>query len=387
MKILHVFGRMTRHGAQLRTLDITALGRAQQRGLAGSAPQRHDFCSLSGAEGELDSVVRSQGGEVHYVPVYSLKFPVQFFRLLRANNYDVVHSHVHYSSGIIVLIAKLAGVRGRITHFRNTTTGVGASLLARIASTFKMFLISRLSTDILAVSKSSMTAAWGDRVRDDPRCRVVYNGLAQKPRDHHADRQSVIEELGLGADARIVMHLGRFDPQKNQMKCVTVFQKLLDGDPNYVLLFAGDTNGLEYEPITVFIREHGLQDKVRFLGIRDDPLRLLSAADLMLFPSRWEGLPGTVLETLSVGTQVLGSDIEPIKEVSTVTDGVSYLPLDADDERWAAQAELLIKATGADSIRASIVDSFKIAPFNLDTATEQHQRIWKKYQPAAGSAQ
>jgi hypothetical protein len=101
--ILHLFGRMDRGGAEMRTLDVM---RRADRGRF-----RLHFCALSGRRGELDEEIRSLGGEVHLLPL-SASFPWKFRRLLREGRFDVVHSHVHYPSGYLLRLAAKEGTPG-----------------------------------------------------------------------------------------------------------------------------------------------------------------------------------------------------------------------------------------------------------------------------------
>src|SRR5689334_20236801 len=89
--VLNVFGQLVRGGAELRAVE---LAEAVQRDHV-----RSDFLVLTGLDGVLDDRVRAVGGEVIKCPLNG-RFPRAFYRLLRTRRYDVVHSHVHYFSGI-----------------------------------------------------------------------------------------------------------------------------------------------------------------------------------------------------------------------------------------------------------------------------------------------
>ena len=75
-------------------------------------------------------------------------------------------------------------------------------------------------------------------------------------------------------------------------------------------------------------RALGVLDRVRFSGERQDIPRLLKGADLFLFPSLWEGLPGALLEACAAGTPVLASDIAANREVAEVFPGIRLLGLE-----------------------------------------------------------
>ena len=72
-----------------------------------------------------------------------------------------------------------------------------------------------------------------------------------------------------------------------------------------------------------------------FLGLQSDVLTWLEHADVMLFPSLWEGLPGAVIEAASVGVPVVASDLPGVLEIARQLPIVSPLSLAANDEQWA----------------------------------------------------
>ena len=63
------------------------------------------------------------------------------------------------------------------------------------------------------------------------------------------------------------------------------------------------------------IREKGLQNEVRILGWRSDVWSLMKAADMLVLPSHWEGLPNVILEAQAVGLPVAASDVDGCKEL------------------------------------------------------------------------
>jgi hypothetical protein len=107
LRVLNVFGQMERGGAELRAVELAEAFRPDQ--------VRSDFLVLSGLDGVLDDRVRAAGGDVVKCAL-SPSFMWKFYRLLRQRRYDVVHSHVHYFSGVILSLARIAGIRGRVSH-------------------------------------------------------------------------------------------------------------------------------------------------------------------------------------------------------------------------------------------------------------------------------
>jgi glycosyltransferase involved in cell wall biosynthesis len=84
------------------------------------------------------------------------------------------------------------------------------------------------------------------------------------------------------------------------------------------LLLAG-REGAETAHLRMLAKRPPLEGAVRFLGFRDDLPDLLSASDLFVFPSLWEGLGGAVIEAMALGIPIVATDLEPVREV--VEDG------------------------------------------------------------------
>src|SRR5688500_8132164 len=122
LRILHVFSRMARGGAEMRALSVMHnLDRTRYK---------LDFAALSASREVLDDEIRSLGGEVHYTAL-GRGFAKRFTQLWREQPYDVVHSHLLHTSGYIQHLAAKAGVKGRVAHLENSHDGRNATLRRR----------------------------------------------------------------------------------------------------------------------------------------------------------------------------------------------------------------------------------------------------------------
>ena len=119
----------------------------------------------------------------------------------------------------------------------------------------------------------------------------------------------------------------------------------------------------------------GLDDRVTFTGSRPDVLRLLAASDVLLFPSTREGLPGVVLESLSVGTPCVASAIAGTREIAQFSTSIELLDLDADDATWAQRVEAAASDRSL-AARLERVHAFAATPFDVDTAAAAFAAEW-----------
>jgi glycosyltransferase involved in cell wall biosynthesis len=369
VRVLQVFGRMLRGGAELRTLDV-------MRHLSPSV-YRLEFLSLSGLPGTLDGEIEALGGRVHLCPL-GPRFPWAFSGLLRAHQFDVVHSHVHYFSGYLLRLAARAGVPTRIAHFRSTSDDHQTNLRRRLQRAIMRHWIDRYATHIVAVGEGAMASAWGVRWQSDPRCSIVFNGLDVAAFRRQPERARVREEFGFPADSQMWIHVGRIDWSKNHLRLLRVFATWTRRGIAGRLLVVGRGQEGPVRRVRSEIATQGLGENVVLAGERPDVARLLQAADIMVYPSVREGLPGAVLEACAAGLPVLGSSIAGIQEISRHFSAVRCLPLEAGDEEWAEAADELLVAGRLRSVDAwkTAVSRFEASAFSVSRCAEQLCGIW-----------
>jgi glycosyltransferase involved in cell wall biosynthesis len=329
IRILHVFGCMDRGGAETRTLELF---RVLDRRL-----YIFEFCALSGHPGELDAEIVALGGKVHLVKS-NARFPWAFLCLLRSQRFATVHSHVHLFTGIILLLAAIAGVRQRIAHFRSTADGKGNSLWRRGRNWVLRFLLRQVATDIVGVSRAALEITLGSAWQADSRCQVVYSGVAVERFQVVAEATGVRDEFGFPRDATLIIHVGRLSPEKNHERLVRIFLRFAQLVPDARLLMVGKRDASIESRIAAIPETRQDAGRIVFAGVREDIGRLLAASDLMLFPSLREGLPGAVVEAAAAGIPVLASDIPGISELALQLPGVQAVSLACGDDHWATLA-------------------------------------------------
>jgi glycosyltransferase involved in cell wall biosynthesis len=296
-----------------------------------------EFCALSGRSGELDDQIAALGGTVHPMRL-GIVFPWAFLRLLRQRRYDVVHSHVHFFSGVILVLAALAGVPRRIAHFRSTEDGKGHGPRRRARNMILRHLLKRSATDIVGVSRAALDIALGSAWPADPRCQVIYSGIAVENFRVTPDGANVRREFGLPSDATLVIHVGRLSAEKNHERLVRIFLRFAQLVPGARLLIVGKRDAAIEARMAAVSNQGHCGDRIVLAGIRKDIGRLLASSDLMLFPSLREGLPGAVVEAAAAGLPVLASDIPGIAELAGRLPGLRTISLSLSDDDWANYA-------------------------------------------------
>jgi glycosyltransferase involved in cell wall biosynthesis len=363
---------MERGGAEMRTLDL--LRRVDRN-------QFHlEFCCTSGKAGALADEIHSLGSATHPIAL-GAGFAGKFKTLLRQGRYDVVHSHLLHTSGLLLKYAHQAGVPVRVAHFRSTDSGRKKTPRRVFQRWFLSRLIDRHATDILAVSQAAMRACWKAGWQNDPRCRVIYNGLDLSAFQNAHGREAARAVFGIAPEAPLYIHVGNLRPPKNHARVMEVFQHIASAEPQARLLLVGKGGNEIETALRAQANQAELSDRVVFAGERHDVPELLRTADLMLFPSLWEGLPGAVLEACAAGTPVLGSALPVIEEIAPHLRGLHYMSLSLPPAEWAAQARALRQAFSPLPERHAVADAFAKSVFNLDQCVAAHCRIWSKAEP------
>lgn len=363
LRVLHVFGQMARGGAELRTIELAESFHGE--------PVRSDFLVLSGLDGPLDARVRATGGEVIKCRM-DARFPLRLYRLLRERQYDVVHSHVHYFSGVILALARLAGTPGRIANFHTAVVNDrDETLRRRVQLATCRRLIQFAATDLLAVGEATMHGAWGSQWKSDRRCRVVYSGLP-------AARLHVEVKT---PETPIVTNVASIQPLKNQLRLIGILGRAVGDVPDLKLRLVGREVGDYGVKVRRAATEAGLSDRLELVGEVDDPMPWIAESNLLILPSLWEGLPGAALEACALGIPVLAADLPGTRELASHFPHMSVLSHKASDQAWAAAVVRLsrpgVRATG------DAQERFARSPFTLARSHDAHYEIWSRFRASA----
>ena len=134
---------------------------------------------------------------------------------------------------------------------------------------------------------------------------------------------------------KVIAHVGSFNKQKNQSFIIDVLEELIKIDPKYHVILVGDGN--ERNNIEYKINEKNLNENISLLGRRTDIADILQAADLMLLPSFYEGLPVVVIEWQALGLKSIVSSY--VTSEVKLTELVNFMDLEEGAKKWALKIE------------------------------------------------
>ncbi len=201
------------------------------------------------------------------------------------------------------------------------------------------WLISQLGLEWIAVSEDNRLRLESALGLNPNTIHRIYNGAPEAagvPDERRtALRGKVRQDLGLPDEARIVLSVGRLNVQKAYDRIIESIPYVMDQRSDVWWVWAGE--GPERELLESELGARGLYSNVRVLGHRADVPDLLTAADLLVLPSRSEGFPFVVLEAHAAETPVIVGEEGPLPEV--VRHGVDGLVVDVADPVYFAEAQ------------------------------------------------
>jgi glycosyltransferase involved in cell wall biosynthesis len=235
-------------------------------------------------------------------------FPA-LLKVLRARHADVVHMHGYGATTFGRLCAWRMGIPSILhEHANHGDTPWFQKVADRLLAPH---------TD-LAIAVSESTAEFTIRARLMPaeRTKTVYLGA---PLDEFARARGTGEiaaaraSLGIGPDTTAVGTVTRLMPAKGNEYLVGAVPEIVRRHPNTRVFIAGE--GELQQALEQQAHALGLGDRVVFLGFQRDVAAVLSALDVLVFPSLWEGTPLTVFETLAMGKPIVATDADGLVDV------------------------------------------------------------------------
>lgn len=330
------------------------------------------FYCIHAQPGTLDRETAALHARMVQSPV-PLGRQASFMRAFRAelarNAYDVLHCHHDLVSAVYLIAAMGVPIRRRIVHVHNADEGVPTP------SVMKQWLYREpmrrvclgLADRVIGISNHTLDTFLAGRPRRAGRDFVHYYGVDSHPFETlAADRVGFRRQLGLGADARLLLFGGRAVPEKNPLFAVDVLADLRRIEPRAVGVFAGE--GALTSAVIDRARAHGLEAAIRVLGWRTDLPEIMACSDCFILPhveDRLEGFGLAVVEAQLAGTPLMLS--EGIADDPLLPAAVfRRLPLSAGPIAWAQAVADLLRSTRPD--RAAALAALDRSAMQMDRA-------------------
>ena len=348
MRVLHIVGSMHAGGMENFIMNL-------YRNIDRSKVQ-FDFVTHTESDPAYVAEIEELGGRIYELPRLT-RHPIsnlkQIKRIVKDNGYVAVIRHTPNALVAPQLLAARRGGSVAICHSHNTTDP--KLFLHKLGR----FVLRHSHVERFACSSQAGIWMFGDKSSE-----VVHNAIDVDRFAYDPDKRLQIRaEFGLPEDAPVFGHIANFIESKNHKYLMQIYKAISEDMPDAVFFCLGE--GSLRHSIMEQAKELGLEKRIYFTGMRPDVEAFMSAMDVMIFPSIFEGLPLTLIEAQAAGLPMLVSDA--VTKEAEVTEGlISWKSIDADPAEWAQRAIELFeehkpRTCQRESIKAAGYDIHELA--------------------------
>lgn len=359
IRVLHVLGGLGVGGAECRIIDLYRnmdRDKIQFDFLVHYSPEKtgkkcptSDELMAIREPDYFDSSVKKLGGRIFCLPKFvgtnllDYKNAIKKFFAEHQGEWKVIQGHMTSTAAIYLPIAKKSGIPICIAHSRSA--GVDAGVKGVATKFFRSPLQREGITDYnFACSREAGISVFGKSLMDAGNVRIIPNAIDLKHFAYNEEiRNKIRKELGI-TNALVIGHVGSFRYAKNHEFLINVFAqlcRLLDNDDlNQYSMFHGMRvrllllgKGPLLDDMKKLADKLHVLDRCIFAGNKSNASDYYQAMDYFCFPSRYEGLPGSVIEAQAAGLQCLVSD--SVTSEVNVTELVSMRSINSEPKDWA----------------------------------------------------
>lgn len=343
-------------------VQIRATGMAEKIRSRGGKAKTFFLYTKRQVFNESDDVVSFHSGR-YKSPFRLIASLFQLVRVIKSERPVAVIGMAHYASPIVTSIGWMLGVPVRIATQTNPPISNGkiAGLFDSIASFCGFY------THNVATSKAIMKCFDHRSEKYKSYLRVIYNGI--RPSFSELNKEDARTFLNLDQESTYLINCGRMSFQKNQ----EFILRLLNKTNLLKLIIVGE--GELRSELEKIIFDLNISDRVILMGeLQPDDVKIaLRAADIFLFPSRYEAFGLAVVEAMAAGLPVISSNYPALCEVL----GDNGVCLDLDENIWV---DKIIEIISDDTYRESLVEYSlnRSHLFTLENMTTEFERLWQR---------
>jgi len=271
-------------------------------------------------------------------PLKDLLALIEIYRFIKKNNIDIVHTHSSKAGILGRFAAKLAKVKFVIHTVHGWSFNDYQPILSRIFFICLERFSAHFTDKLIVVSHYDKQKGLKNRIGDEGKYKLIRYGI-EYTEFFRADGK-IKEELGINSTDLVVGMISCFKPQKSPQDFIKLSFLVNQIFPNVKFLLVGD--GVLRNQIKKLINNFKLQDKVILTGWRKDISRILSAIDIFVLTSLWEGLPIVVLEAMSANLPVVATHTGGIEEV-IIEDKTGFLVSPSNMNTMSEKIAILLK--------------------------------------------
>lgn len=286
-----------------------------------------DFIVHTENQGILEQELQNIGCRIfHIQPLHTnaRAYCSNIKNIIKNGKYDIIHVSQGYRGLLMIFYAKKYGIKVRIAH--SHMAYIPESIKEHVVRKISTFFVKRYATHLFACGKDAAIWMWGREAYTSGKVHIMTNAIdTERFKYSEEKRDKIRAELRL-EDKFVIGNVARFSYQKNHEFLIRVFAEVKKIRKDAVLMLIG--RGELEADIKNQVSVLGLNNSVIFMGVRNDVPEILNAIDVFVLPSRYEGLPVTLVEVQANGLPTLVADTVT-KEIY-INNNVAYLPLNVN---------------------------------------------------------
>lgn len=361
LKVAHIVGKMVGGGVESFIMNYYRnIDRAKVQ---------FDFIIDSDSTLIPREEIENLGGKIIEISPYQKIFSYmkELTKILKENNYTIVHSHLNTLSVFPLFCACCAKIPRRIAHSHSTTNKKEwkKNIIKNILKLFSKIF----ANEYYACSEYAGKWLFGDKTFEKGNVKIINNAIDINKFSYNGKIRDVIRKE-LNIENNLVLgHVGRFVKQKNHDFLIDVFLEVYKVNKNAVLLLIGE--GTLEKEIKAKVTKFGIEKNVHFLGQRNDVNKLLQAMDVLVFPSLYEGLGMVLIEAQCSGLSCVVSNNVP-KEVK-INENVEFIDIKDSLNNW--KEKVLTISNKREEINISKFENYNIKLMSKDLEKRYLEKV------------
>lgn len=314
VKVLYVITKLELGGAQKQLLNlIRGLDKDKFNPFLFTATQGlllNEALSIPGL-----TVKSSRWLERQINPLKDFFALIEIVRFIKKNKFTVVHTHSSKAGILGRIAARLANVQFIIHTVHGWSFNDYQPLMLRKLFILLERIVGKFTDRIIVVSYHDKEKGIKNGIGKEDKYAIIRYGIDYAEFQRRGN--TIKKELGINLDGLLVTNISCLKPQKSPLDFVKLSSLVNQNLPNVKFLLVGD--GKLRKRLEGFISRFGLKKNFILSGWRRDIPEILSATDILVLTSLWEGLPVVVLEAMAAGRPVVATSTGAVEEV--VIDG------------------------------------------------------------------
>lgn len=306
MKVLHIINSLSSGGAEKLLQDFIILGKDNYN-------VQLDLFILSEENNVFEKKLLENNVKIYKSKYRNIYNPLNIFiirKLIKNNNYDIVHAHLFPSFYWTALASLFLNKKIKLILTEHNTHNKRRE--KKYLRLIEKLIYSRYNK---IISISDMTQAnlinWLKiNAKKVNKYTIIENGInVKKFKEAEPYKKSQISK-DFNQDTKLICMIGRFSEQKDQITLIRALE-LLDDDIHLLLIGEGKLK----EDCVNLVKRISLERRVHFLGFREDVDRILKTVDIVVLSSNWEGFGLAAVEGMAAGKPVIASNVPGLREV------------------------------------------------------------------------